>query len=57
MLVAAVLGGVSAGLSAAQPYLNWNPVIVACVIGLATTGASLAAIWTRILDQGGINAV
>lgn len=57
MLVAAVLGGVSAGLAAAQPYLNWNPFIVAFAIGVATTGASLAAIWARVLDQGGLNAL
>ena len=56
MLLAAVLGGVAAGLPIAQPYINTNPIIVACVTGFATAGAALAGIWARLVDQGGFSA-
>lgn len=56
MLVAVLLGGVAAGLPIAQPYINVSPIIVACVVGIASSGASLAAIVARLLDQGGFHA-
>lgn len=56
MLVGALLGGIEAGLAAAQPYLNFNPVLIAIAVGVTATGSSLAAIWARVLDQGGIHA-
>lgn len=57
MLLSAVFGGGASGLTLAQPYLSANPILIAVLVGLLTTGASLlsiAGIYARIVKQRGL---
>jgi hypothetical protein len=54
MLLSAVLSGTATGLTIAQPYLGVNPLSVAGIVGIATTTASLIAIYARLVKQQGI---
>jgi hypothetical protein len=53
MLLSAVLSGTATGLTIAQPYLGVNPLSVAGIVGVATTVASIIAIYARIVKQQG----
>ena len=55
MALSALLSGVATALTIAQPYLGVNPLSVAGVVGVATTAASLIAIYARIVKQQGID--
>lgn len=55
MALSAVLSGIAAGLTIAQPYLGVNPVMLAVAIGVVTTAAPLVAIFARVVKQEGLS--
>lgn len=54
MLLSAVLSGIATGLTIAQPYLGVNPLLLAGIVGVATTAVSLTGIYARLVKQQGI---
>lgn len=57
MLVSAVIAGAATGLTIAQPYLGVNPLLIAFVVAVLTTTASvtsLIGVYARVVKQEGI---
>jgi hypothetical protein len=58
MALSAVLSGVVAGLTMAQPYLNVSPILIAVAVAVLTTAAALISILgicARVVKQQGID--
>lgn len=51
MALAAALSGIGTALTIAQPYLGFDPLFVAGVVGFLTTAVSLIGIYARIVKQ------
>lgn len=57
MALSAILSGIATGLTIAQPYLGVNPILIAVVVAVLATSASMISIvgiYARVVKQQGI---
>ncbi len=50
-----VIGGVTAGLSMAQPYLGYDPIKLSAIVGGLTILSGALTIYARIVQQKGVD--
>jgi hypothetical protein len=50
-----LIGGVTAGLSMAQPYLGFDPIKLSAIVGALTVLSGGLTIYARIVQQQGID--
>lgn len=58
MVLSALLAGTATGLTIAQPYLSFNPLLIAFTVAVLTTSASvtsLIGVYARVVKQQGID--
>ena len=55
MALSAILSSIATSLTIAQPYLSFNPLWLATIVGIATMAACLIGIYARVVKQQGID--